>query len=160
MSQKGKSIQVIRWSVCRGVLGAFLLLSFLANNACEDSDHDAERRVPLVPATTTVESLDGVLSLDLDSDLIVYRFEQAVMVSREGQALRFYVSHLPEPSVIRNLGAFKEALIGLGWEPTAERHYKLAAQLRAARGGTSVQRVCWVVTRNGRGLMCDGFAEP
>lgn len=112
-------------------------------------------------ATTTFQTLDGVLAIDIPIDLVVQPQRQAVLATSADGGYRFYLAHRPGATLPAELGGLKDELLGLGWEVVSEQHFESAVLVSLVRGPKTSRtyRELWLVEGSGRVAICEAIAR-
>jgi len=120
---------------------------------------EGERSVPVAPHEARTR--DGVIAVTLPGDLLVHEHERGIFATSLDARSRLYLTYQDDESLIRAVGALKEALHGRGWEVAGERHYETAAEIHVTRGhGTRrLDRRVWLIERGGRVVHCEAITE-
>ena len=76
-------------------------------------------------------------------------------------SFRVFVERRPDQPLPAVLGALKDELIGLGWEPSEEKHYAAAVSIDMARGPKQARqlRSTWVIELGADVLVCEAIAN-
>lgn len=111
--------------------------------------------------THPVRTRDEVLEVDLPTDLAVTVQERSIMGTSADGSFRFFLEHRPGETLQAVLGAFKDELLGLGWEPMEEQHFETATTVRMGRGPKQARylRQFWIIEGHGRVAVCEGIAR-
>lgn len=111
--------------------------------------------------TREVTSRDGHLVAPLPADLFATPFDRSIFGTSADGSFRVFVERRPDQALPAVLGALKDELIGLGWEPSEEKHYAAAVSIDMARGPKQARqlRSTWVIELGADVLVCEAIAN-
>lgn len=111
--------------------------------------------------TREVTTRDGRLVAPLPADLFATPFDRSIFGTSADGSFRVFVERLPEQKLPAVLGGLKDELIGLGWEPSEEKHYAAAVSIDMARGPKQARqlRSTWVIELGPDVLVCEAIAN-
>ncbi len=153
-----------KWRAIAGRVGAGLgAMALLGCPPAGDANAPAADAVAEVAKASGVASRDQVLSVPLERDLVIHRFEAAVQGTSPEGDVRLHVEHGPDEDPLKAAAVVKDVLAARGWRVSGERHFERAIEVRLDRGGSPAEpqevRVVYLIRRSGRLVTCDGLAD-